>query len=72
MVFVHVFRLVAGEEDTCAPFFALNRLKGQLYDGTTRLFSDDSAQAPIATGMNIFMGWIYSAPPRMPVANKGL
>lgn len=27
----------AGEEDTCEPFFALNRLKGQLYDGTTRL-----------------------------------
>ncbi len=45
--------MVAGEEDTCAPFFALNRLKGQLYDGTTRLFSDDSAQVPIATGMNM-------------------
>ena len=43
---------MTGEEDTCAPFFALNRLKGQLYDGTTRLFSDDGAQAPIATGMN--------------------
>lgn len=27
-----------GEEDTCATFFSLNRLKGQLYDGTTRLF----------------------------------
>mmetsp|Transcript_128949 Transcript_128949/g.248435 ORF Transcript_128949/g.248435 Transcript_128949/m.248435 type:complete len:425 (-) Transcript_128949:45-1319(-) len=26
-----------GEEDTCEPFFALNRLKGQLYDGSTRL-----------------------------------
>jgi Zn-dependent alcohol dehydrogenase len=27
-----------GEEDTCEPFFSLNRLKGQLYDGQTRLF----------------------------------
>lgn len=26
-----------GEEDTCEPFFALNRLKGQYYDGATRL-----------------------------------
>jgi len=26
-----------GEEDTCEPFFALNRGKGQLLDGTTRL-----------------------------------
>eukprot|EP00913_Durusdinium_trenchii_P008328 g7822.t1 len=35
-----------GEEDTCAPFFALNRLKGQLYDGSTRLYSTDGQ--PIA------------------------
>eukprot|EP00434_Breviolum_minutum_P001097 symbB.v1.2.000961.t1/scaffold39.1/size394969/5 len=42
------FHCKRGEEDTCAPFFALNRLKGQLYDGTTRLFSDDDAQSPIA------------------------
>eukprot|EP00440_Ansanella_granifera_P022168 gb/GFBE01024082.1/.p1 GENE.gb/GFBE01024082.1/~~gb/GFBE01024082.1/.p1 ORF type:complete len:407 (+),score=82.92 gb/GFBE01024082.1/:1-1221(+) len=27
-----------GEEDTCEPFFSFNRLKGQLYDGDTRLF----------------------------------
>lgn len=27
----------AGETDTCEPFFALNRGKGQLYDGSTRL-----------------------------------
>lgn len=26
-----------GRDDLCGPFFALNRLKGQLYDGTTRL-----------------------------------
>ena len=34
------FHCQRGEEDTCAPFFALNRLKGQLYDGSTRLFQD--------------------------------
>jgi Zn-dependent alcohol dehydrogenase len=28
-----------GEEDTCETFFALNRLKGHLYDDTTRLFT---------------------------------
>jgi len=31
----------AGEEDTCAPFFNLNRLKGHLYDDTTRLFTPE-------------------------------
>jgi len=29
----------AGEEDTCEPFFALNRGKGHLYDDSTRLFT---------------------------------
>jgi hypothetical protein len=28
-----------GEEDTCSTFFALNRLKGHLYDDSTRLFT---------------------------------
>mmetsp|Transcript_45009 Transcript_45009/g.104187 ORF Transcript_45009/g.104187 Transcript_45009/m.104187 type:complete len:418 (+) Transcript_45009:73-1326(+) len=28
-----------GEEDTCEPFFSLNRLKGHLYDDSTRLFT---------------------------------
>ncbi|RTH04507.1 alcohol dehydrogenase [Thermus scotoductus] len=32
---------VRGEEDLCERFFALNRLKGVLYDGTTRLFRRD-------------------------------
>lgn len=27
----------AGRDDLCAPFFELNRLKGQLFDGTSRL-----------------------------------
>ncbi|XCB29319.1 zinc-binding dehydrogenase [Arcanobacterium hippocoleae] len=31
----------AGRDDLCAPFFDLNRLKGQLYDGKTRLFDID-------------------------------
>ncbi|WP_204399686.1 zinc-binding dehydrogenase [Arcanobacterium pluranimalium] len=30
-----------GRDDLCAPFFDLNRLKGQLYDGSTRLESLD-------------------------------
>lgn len=29
---------VRGREDLCETFFAYNRLKGQLYDGTTRLY----------------------------------
>ncbi|MDR6939775.1 zinc-binding dehydrogenase [Arcanobacterium hippocoleae] len=36
----------AGRDDLCAPFFDLNRLKGQLYDGHTRLFGVDGE--PIA------------------------
>ena len=35
-----------GRDDLCAPFFDLNRLKGQLYDGETRLFDLDGS--PIA------------------------
>eukprot|EP00929_Paragymnodinium_shiwhaense_P000864 TRINITY_DN101066_c0_g1_i1.p1 TRINITY_DN101066_c0_g1~~TRINITY_DN101066_c0_g1_i1.p1 ORF type:complete len:403 (-),score=108.69 TRINITY_DN101066_c0_g1_i1:267-1475(-) len=34
----------AGEEDTCEPFFSLNRLKGHLYDDTTRLFKSDGEE----------------------------
>ncbi|WP_067782983.1 zinc-binding dehydrogenase [Actinomyces vulturis] len=30
-----------GRDDLCGPFFELNRLKGQLYDGETRLFTTD-------------------------------
>lgn len=36
----------SGRDDLCAPFFDLNRLKGQLYDGETRLFGTDGE--PIA------------------------
>ncbi|MFI7481607.1 zinc-binding dehydrogenase [Kocuria sp. M1R5S2] len=35
-----------GNEDLCEEFFAKNRLKGQLYDGTTRL--SDAEGAPVA------------------------
>lgn len=33
-----------GRDDLCAPFFDLNRLKGQLYDGQTRLFGLDGEE----------------------------
>ncbi|CAL1141060.1 unnamed protein product [Cladocopium goreaui] len=42
------FHCKRGEEDTCAPFFALNRLKGQLYDGSTRLYDAETGTEPIA------------------------
>lgn len=35
-----------GRDDLCAPFFDMNRIKGQLYDGHTRLFGLDDE--PIA------------------------
>ena len=37
---------VRGLEDICEQFFAFNRLKGQLYDGETRLFRPDGS--PVA------------------------
>lgn len=37
---------VRGHEDLCESFFAFNRLRGQLYDGETRLFRPDGS--PIA------------------------
>ncbi|OJX70225.1 MAG: alcohol dehydrogenase [Micrococcales bacterium 73-13] len=37
---------VRGLEDICEQFFAYNRLKGQLYDGETRLFRPDGS--PVA------------------------
>jgi Zn-dependent alcohol dehydrogenase len=36
-----------GQEEMCEKFFAFNRLKGTLYDGTTRLYSADRGD-PIA------------------------
>jgi len=35
------FECTTGNEDICSTFFNLNRLKGQLYDGTTRLHRTD-------------------------------
>src|SRR5437660_34727 len=34
---------VRGRDDLCETFFALNRLKGVLYDGETRLFRDNGS-----------------------------
>jgi succinate semialdehyde reductase (NADPH) len=34
---------VKGRDDVCERFFALNRLKGVLYDGETRLFREDGS-----------------------------
>ena len=41
-----------GQEEMCEKFFDLNRLKGQLYDGSTRLYraSDDSPIAMYSMG----------------------
>ena len=36
----------AGRDDLCEKFFGMNRLKGTLYDGTTRLHRDDGS--PVA------------------------
>ena len=36
-------RCVRGQEDLCETFFAMNRLKGTLYDGETRLFRPDGS-----------------------------
>ena len=33
----------AGRDDLCEPFFALNRLRGTLYDGETRLYREDGS-----------------------------
>ena len=38
----------AGRDELCEPFFELNRLKGVLYDGTTRLYS----LAPVPEGVD--------------------
>lgn len=45
----HCESCAASRDDLCAPFFDLNRLKGRLYDDTTRLFDIDGS--PI---------WMYS------------
>jgi succinate semialdehyde reductase (NADPH) len=42
-------RCVRGEEELCETFFAMNRLKGTLYDGDTRLHRDNGS--PV---------WMYS------------
>lgn len=40
------YHCVRGREDICETFFDYNRLKGQLYDGTTRLYRQDNT--PVA------------------------
>src|SRR5437867_11566993 len=34
---------LAARDDLCGPFFTLNRLRGALYDGETRLFRQDGS-----------------------------
>ncbi len=37
----HCYYCINGREDLCETFYLMNRLKGVLYDGTTRIYSKD-------------------------------
>jgi len=55
-----------GEEDTCETFFALNRLKGHLYDDSTRLVT--AGETPEEVAMYSFAGLAeYAVVPRTAV-----
>ena len=55
-----------GEEDTCETFFALNRLKGHLYDDSTRLVTEGDSPEEVA--MYSFAGLAeYAIVPRTAV-----
>jgi succinate semialdehyde reductase (NADPH) len=56
----------AGRDDLCEKFFGMNRLKGTLYDGTTRLHREDGS--PLA--MYSMAGLAESLRPMAPFAMR--
>src|SRR5688572_4920443 len=68
----------AGRDDLCDSFFAMNRLKGTLYDGTTRLRRADGtpiamySMAGLAEYSVVPATDVFAVPPNLPLAESSV
>ena len=68
----------AGRDDLCEKFFGMNRLKGTLYDGTTRLQREDGSplamysMAGLAEFAVVPVAGLFALPPGMPAVESAV
>jgi len=68
----------AGRDDLCEKFFGLNRLKGTLYDGTTRLRREDGSpvamysMAGLAEYSVVPVAGLFALPPDLPLIESAV
>ncbi len=74
----HCAMCVRGNEDLCDTFFALNRGKGALYDGTTRLYTPSQERINMYSMSGLAQYFVVPAhcafpiPPAVPVADASI
>src|SRR6185503_12206238 len=68
----------AGRDDLCEKFFGMNRLKGTLYDGTTRLRREDGSSvamysmAGLAEYSVVPVAGLFALPPELPLVESAV
>ena len=68
----------AGRDDLCEKFFGMNRLKGTLYDGTTRLRREDGSpvamysMAGLAEYAVVPVAGVFPLPPNLPAVESAV
>ena len=68
----------AGRDDLCEKFFGMNRLKGTLYDGTTRLHREDGSplamysMAGLAEYSVVPVAGLFPLPPGLPAVESAV
>ena len=68
----------AGRDDLCEKFFGMNRLKGTLYDGTTRLHREDGSSlamysmAGLAEYSVVPVAGLFALPPGLPAVESAV
>jgi S-(hydroxymethyl)glutathione dehydrogenase/alcohol dehydrogenase len=68
----------AGRDDLCEKFFGMNRLKGTLYDGTTRLQREDGtpvamySMAGLAEYAVVPVAGLFPVPPELPAVESAV
>ena len=69
---------LAGRDDLCEKFFGMNRLKGTLYDGTTRLRREDGSpvamysMAGLAEYSVVPVAGLFALPPELPLVESAV
>jgi len=68
----------SGRDDLCEKFFGMNRLKGTLYDGTTRLRREDGSpvamysMAGLAEYSVVPVAGLFALPPELPLVESAV